>query len=23
DVHKDDPSLYVEKLEQMVVEHNS
>ena len=23
DVHKDDPSLYVEKLEQMVAEHNS
>ena len=23
DVHKDDPSLYIEKLEKMVVEHNS
>ena len=23
DVHKDDPSLYVEKLEHMVAEHNS
>ncbi len=23
DVHKDDPSLYVEKLEQMIAEHNS
>ena len=23
DVHKDDPSLYVEKLERMVAEHNS